>query len=131
MIRRVALVGCVAMFVTALVTGQGAMPTALAAMADTERAFAKTATVKGWRDAFLDFFADDAVALGREVGLAKDGLRKLPSTPFSEAELLWEPRLGDVAASADLAGGRGRDFFRQGRPARRRFQKPGAVPHWP
>ena len=102
MIRRVALIGCAAAFVTALVTGQGVIPPTLAAMADTEREFAKAATVKGWRDAFLDFFADDAVALGREVGLAKDGLRKLPSTPFSEAELLWEPRLGDVAASGDL-----------------------------
>lgn len=102
MIRRVALVAGVAMFVTALVPAQDAVPRELVAMADTERAFAQTATVKGWRDAFLDFFADDAVALGREVGLAKDGLRKLPSTPFSEFELVWEPRLGDVAASADL-----------------------------
>ena len=71
-------------------------------MADTEREFAKTATVKGWRDAFLDFFADDAIALGREVTLAKDGLRKQSSTPFSQFELVWEPRLGDVAASGDL-----------------------------
>ena len=85
-----------------LVTGQGVIPPDLAAMADTERQFAKTATSKGWRDAFLDFFADDAVALGREVTLAKDGLRKQPSTPFSQLELVWEPRLGDVAASGDL-----------------------------
>ena len=42
------------------------------------------------------------MALGREVTLAKDGLRKQPSTPFSEFELVWEPRLGDVAASGDL-----------------------------
>ena len=41
------------------------MPRDLVAMADTERAFAKTATVKGWRDAFLEFFADDAMAFGR------------------------------------------------------------------
>ena len=66
-------------------------------MADTERAFAKAATVKGWRDAFLDFFADDAIAFTPDVVPAKDGLRKQPSTPFSEAELVWEPRTGDVA----------------------------------
>jgi ketosteroid isomerase-like protein len=88
--------------VTGLVTGQGVIPPDLAAMADTERQFAKTATSKGWRDAFLDFFAEDAIALGREVTLAKDGLRKQPSTPFSALELVWEPRLGDVAASGDL-----------------------------
>ncbi len=78
------------------------MPPDLAAMADTEREFAKTATVKGWRDAFLDFFADDAIAFAPEVVPAKDRLRKQPSTPFSERELVWEPRLGDVAASGDL-----------------------------
>ncbi len=68
MVRAIASIGCVLAFVTALVPAQDAVPRELAAMADTERAFAKTATVKGWRDAFLDFFADDAVALGREVG---------------------------------------------------------------
>jgi hypothetical protein len=55
MVRRVALVGCFTAFVTGLVTAQGAVPPELAAMADTEREFAKTATIKGWRDAFLDF----------------------------------------------------------------------------
>ena len=102
MVRVIGSIGCVVALVTGLVTGQGVIPPDLAAMADTERQFAKTATSKGWRDAFLDFFADDAVALGREVTLAKDGLRKQPSTPFSQLELVWEPRLGDVAASGDL-----------------------------
>jgi ketosteroid isomerase-like protein len=91
---------------TVLVMGLGAAQDAihrdLNAMADTEREFAKTATVKGWRDAFLDFFADDAIAVGREVTKAKDGLRKQPPVPFSEFELVWEPRTGDVAASGDL-----------------------------
>ena len=101
MVRGIAI-GCVLALVTALVPAQDGVPRELAAMADTERAFAKTATLKGWRDAFLEYFADDAVALGRDVTLAKDGLRKQPSPPFSEFELVWEPRLGDVAASADL-----------------------------
>jgi ketosteroid isomerase-like protein len=91
------------MLVTVLVTAQsGGVPPALVAMADTERAFAKTATVKGWRDAFLDFFADDAIAIGDRVTAARDGLRQQPSTPFSVLELVWEPRLGDVAASGEL-----------------------------
>ena len=78
------------------------MPRDLTAMADTERAFAKAATVKGWRDAFLEYFADDALAIGLKATPAKEGLLKQPSTPFSEFELVWEPRLGDVAASGDL-----------------------------
>jgi ketosteroid isomerase-like protein len=95
-------VGSLLMLITALVTAQGSVPASLAAMAETERAFAKAATVKGWRDAFLEFFADDAIALANGVTPAKDGLRKQPSTPFSVLELVWEPRLGDVAASGEL-----------------------------
>jgi ketosteroid isomerase-like protein len=100
--RHVAFLPIAGLFVTALVTAQSAIPPALAAMADTEREFAKTATVKGWRDAFLDFFADDAIAFAPEPTSAKERLRKQPSTPFSELELVWEPRTGDVAASGDL-----------------------------
>jgi ketosteroid isomerase-like protein len=99
--RRFAMVGAL-LLVTALVMAQDAVPPTLLAMADAEREFARTATVKGWRDAFLDFFADDAVGFAPEVTLAKDRLRKQPNTPFSEVELLWEPRTGDVAASGEL-----------------------------
>jgi ketosteroid isomerase-like protein len=81
---------------------QNAIPDALAAMAETEREFARTARTKGWRDAFLDFFANDAIAFAPQVMLAKDRLRKQPATPFFEYELVWEPRTGDVAASNDL-----------------------------
>jgi ketosteroid isomerase-like protein len=95
------LVGCVAV-AGGFLAGQDPIPPDLLAMADTEREFARTATVKGWRDAFLDFFADDAIAVAPERMLAKDRLRKQPSTPFSEFELVWEPRTGDVAASGDL-----------------------------
>jgi ketosteroid isomerase-like protein len=81
---------------------QEAIPPDLLAMAETEREFARTATKKGWRDAFLDFFADDAIAFTPAVVPAKDRIRKQPSVPFSELELIWEPRTGDVAASGDL-----------------------------
>jgi ketosteroid isomerase-like protein len=104
LMRRVTPAVVASLLVTVAVTAQTGdpIPPALAAMADTERAFAQTAKVKGWRDAFLDFFADDAIAFGPEVMSAKDGLRKQPSRPFSERELLWEPRTGDVAASGEL-----------------------------
>jgi ketosteroid isomerase-like protein len=86
----------------AVIPIQSDIPMPLAAMAQTERDFAKAATVVGWRDAFLEYFADDAIAFAPGVVPAKDGLRKQPSTPFSIAELVWEPRTGDVAASGDL-----------------------------
>jgi ketosteroid isomerase-like protein len=74
----------------------------LRALADAERAFAQTAREKGWRDAFLEFFSDDSVALTPKPAPAKDGIRKAPSQPFSVRELVWEPRTGDIAASGEL-----------------------------
>ena len=82
--------------------GQDTVIPELRALADAERAFARTATEKGIRDAFLEFFADDAIALVPEAAPAKDRLRSRPSIPFSENELRWEPRTGDVAASGEL-----------------------------
>jgi ketosteroid isomerase-like protein len=76
--------------------------TALKQMADTERAFAKRATVIGWKQAFLEYFADDAVGFdGVKAGSAKDQIRQIPDPP-KDAQLLWEPRYGDIAASGEL-----------------------------
>ena len=86
----------------ALILAQDQITPALEALAQTERDFAKAATVKGIRDAFLEFFADDAVALVPEPASWKTRLRAGPSVPFSEHELLWEPRVGDVAANGEL-----------------------------
>jgi ketosteroid isomerase-like protein len=102
MMRLASSMVCALALVTALVTAQSGIAPDLAALADAERAFAKAATVEGWRDAFLEFFADDAIAFAPGVVSAKDRLRKQPSRPFSEAELVWEPRTGDVAASGEL-----------------------------
>jgi ketosteroid isomerase-like protein len=76
-------------------------PQALEEMVQAERAFAATARVKGIRDSFLEFFADDAM-FEPGAGLAKDQLRKQEPQPFSVRELVWEPRTGDVAASGEL-----------------------------
>lgn len=77
-------------------------PPPLKAMADAERAFAKRAAETNWRDAFLEFFADDAVSFqGNVPGPARERLRKLPP-PSEGTELIWEPRVGDIAASGDL-----------------------------
>ncbi len=99
---RLAGIGFAVGLLTCVMAAQTSMAPDFEAMADAEREFAKAATVKGWRDAFLDFFADDAIAFAPAVTNAKERLRKQPSTPFSEFELIWEPRTGDVAASGDL-----------------------------
>jgi ketosteroid isomerase-like protein len=78
------------------------LPQALTQMIEAERAFAARALVIGWKAAFLEYFADDAVGFADgAVGLAKDQVRKNPDPP-KDHQLLWEPRYGDVAASGEL-----------------------------
>jgi len=91
-----------AAFVTTVVTAQERISPELQALADAERAFAKAATVKGIRDSFLEFFADDSIALRPTAISAKDELRGRQSFPFAVRELTWEPRTGDIAGSGEL-----------------------------
>ncbi len=90
------------LFLTTFVPAQSSVPHDLGTLADTERAFAQAATQKGIRDSFLEYFADDAVAFNPAPISAKERLRSRPSRPFSEYELVWEPRTGDIAASGEL-----------------------------
>ena len=90
------------LFLTTLIAAQNSVSSELEALVNTERAFARAATEKGIRDSFLEYFADDAVAFNPAPISAKDRLRSRPSRPFSEYELRWEPRTGDIAASGEL-----------------------------
>jgi ketosteroid isomerase-like protein len=77
------------------------LPQALTQMIDAERAFAARAVVVGWKQAFLEYFADSAVGFDGGVGPAKDQIRRNPDPP-ADLQLLWEPRYGDIAASGEL-----------------------------
>jgi ketosteroid isomerase-like protein len=92
----------VVLCVVAFVQSQTLSPPSLDAMVNAERAFAKTATQKGIRDSFLEFFADDAIAFTPKPVSATERLRSRPSRPFNELELTWEPRTGDIASSGEL-----------------------------
>lgn len=81
---------------------QASLPAALEAMADAERAFARAATIRGVRDAFLEYFAEDSLAFTPLPVSARDRLRQQPSRPFSVQGIVWEPRAGDVAASEEV-----------------------------
>lgn len=71
-------------------------------MVDTERAFAARALEVGWKQSFLEYFADDAVGFDDGVvGNAKQQFRASPDPP-KELQLRWEPRYGDVSASGEL-----------------------------
>jgi len=79
------------------------LPPDLLKVVNTERAFAARALEAGWKQAFLEYFADDAVGFaGGSAGLAKDQIRGNPDPP-SALQLLWEPRYGDIASTGELA----------------------------
>ena len=80
---------------------QRKIPEALTQMIDAERACAARALVVGWKQAFLEYFADDAVGFDGGSGPAKEQVRKNPDPP-ADLQLIWEPRYGDVAASGEL-----------------------------
>ena len=77
---------------------------ALTDMMRTEQRFAARALAVGWKQAFLEYFADSAVGFdGEQAVPAKDAFRKLPDPPKNR-KLLWEPRYGDVASYLRAAG---------------------------
>jgi ketosteroid isomerase-like protein len=71
-------------------------------MVETEQSFAARALMVGWKQAFLEYFADDAVGFDEgRAGLAKQQFRASPDPP-KDLRLLWEPRYGDIAGSGEL-----------------------------
>ncbi len=91
-----------ALILAGLVHAQAGISKELQALVDTERAFAQAATRSGIRDSFLEYFADDAIAFNPQPISATERLRGRPSRPFSDYELRWEPRTGDIASSGEL-----------------------------
>lgn len=97
----------------------GDLPYALAQMAETERAFARRARETTVRQAFIDFFADEAVGFGPDPEPARDALRRQTTPQPPGFELHWEPRLGDVSASGDLGYLTGpAEYINPGKPNR-------------
>jgi len=78
------------------------LPPSLTRMIEAERAFAARALTVGWKEAFLEYFADDAVGFDEGAAdFAKAQFRRSPDPP-KELQLIWEPRYGDIAGSAEL-----------------------------
>jgi ketosteroid isomerase-like protein len=87
-----------ALFVRSL----SAQPAALSEMVRTEQRFAARALVVGWKQAFLEYFADNAVGFDDDhTARAKDLFREQPDPP-KDLRLIWEPRYGDIAADGNL-----------------------------
>ena len=75
---------------------------ALTEMVRAEQMFAARALVVGWKQAFLEYFADTAIGFeGDQTAPAKSLFRKQPDPP-KDLRIVWEPRYGDIAASGEL-----------------------------
>jgi ketosteroid isomerase-like protein len=82
--------------------GSTELPPTLQRMIEAERAFAARALVVGWKQSFLEYFDDGAIGFdGGRAGNAKQQLRESPDPP-KDLQLIWEPRVGDVAGSGEL-----------------------------
>ena len=100
---------CLVLTATAAITataqqpaGADTPPVPLSEIVETERAFAAKALVVGWKQAFLEYFAEEAVGFqSGAAGLAKDQIAKAPDPPKDSA-LVWEPRYGDIASSGEM-----------------------------
>jgi ketosteroid isomerase-like protein len=76
---------------------------ALSSLVQTERLFAHTSLEMGSRQAFMKFFADDAVVFRPGPVRYKEAMKDVPpaAKPL-ETTLEWEPLFGDVSASGDM-----------------------------
>ena len=76
---------------------------ALRSLVEAERAFARRSLEVGWREAFLEFFADDAISFTPAPGNAKERLRQRPVTPRPIPYALdWWPVYAGISAAEDM-----------------------------
>ena len=76
---------------------------ALRSLVEAERAFARRSLEVGWREAFLEFFADDGLSFAPGPGNAKERLRQRPATPRPIPYALdWWPVFAGISAAEDM-----------------------------
>jgi ketosteroid isomerase-like protein len=96
-----------------------ALPPAQQELFDAERAFARLAAEKGFRDSFFAYFADDGIAFNPHPFRVRVALAGQPATP-APMGADWAPVYGDVAAAGDLGWNTGPLVYagRDGQPDR-------------
>ena len=82
----------------------------LQSLINTERAFAKLATDKSTKTAFLTYLADSSVTFGG--GRPQNGRKQYEGMKENESLLTWEPIYSDISASGDFGFNTGPWQFR-------------------
>jgi ketosteroid isomerase-like protein len=100
---------------------QGTISPAMAALADAERAFARTSVEKGIGPAFYEFFAEEGVGFNPHPAKFRENYRKRqPPAERPPVTLDWWPVFGDVSAAGDLGYTTGPYVFTDQSPQKRR-----------
>jgi ketosteroid isomerase-like protein len=96
----------------------------LRAIVEAERAFARRSLEVGWREAFLEYFADDAISFAPDPGNAKVRLRARPATPRPPPYSLdWWPVWAGISTAGDMG-------FTTGPSVGVDNTKPGSAPNY-
>jgi hypothetical protein len=74
---------------------------ALDAIVEAERAFARTSVEKGIRDSFIEFFAEDGINFQPHPTKTREAYAKQPVNDLSYT-LNWHPVSADVSQAGDL-----------------------------
>jgi ketosteroid isomerase-like protein len=83
----------------------------LRARLETERAFSRTSSEKGMKEAFIEYAADDGLLFRRTVVNAKELWRK--ASPAPTGLLTWQPSFADLSRAGDLGYTTGPWEFRE------------------
>jgi ketosteroid isomerase-like protein len=113
------LLAALALLPVAALAADAGLPPAQQALFDTERAFVRLATEKGFRDSFYAYFADDGIAFNPHPFRVRTALAGQPASP-GPMGATWAPVYGDVAQAGDLGWDTGPLEFegRNGAPPR-------------
>jgi ketosteroid isomerase-like protein len=97
---------------------------ALRSLVEAERAFARRSLEVGWREAFLEFFADDGLSFAPGPGNAKERLRQRTPTPRPiPYSLDWWPVFAGISSAGDMG-------FTTGPSVGVDNTKPGSAPNY-
>jgi ketosteroid isomerase-like protein len=83
------------------VAAESKLTPALSALVEAERSFSRTAGERGVRDAFLEYFAADAIDFEPEPGPAIERIRTWPD-PKRPGKLSWGPVFADISRAGDM-----------------------------
>jgi ketosteroid isomerase-like protein len=98
--QRLVSILLMALFFTATAFSQE-KKSALDAVVEAERAFARTSVEKGVRDSFIEFFAEEGINFQPHPTKTREALSKRPATR-SPVVLDWHPITADVSRAGDL-----------------------------